>query len=169
MKKKLEEADSACDDAISNKKRIERDLEAATSANQDLKANAEALAKSKKRLQLELDDVTHDLETQRSNYANLEKKQKKFDSAFAEERATAEQLAQERDSADKEGRQATTRLLALKGEMEELTERYDDVERIKNRLQVSAVVGIIRMLLMDNIYRNCGIQHPNTTQYSNNC
>ena len=114
-------------------------MEASTQTNQDLRANADALTKSKKRLQLELDDVTHDLETQRANFANLEKKQKKFDSAFADERATAEQLAQERDMADKEGRQATTRLLALKGEMEDLTDRYEDVERTKNRLQVSYI------------------------------
>ena len=121
---------------MNSRKKFERDLDSATQANQDLISNAEALAKSKKRLQQELDDVIHDLESQRANFTNLEKKQKKFDSAFADERATAEQLAQERDMADKEARQATTKLLALKGEMEDLTDRFEDVERTKNRLQV---------------------------------
>ena len=121
---------------MNGKKKFERDLDSATQANEDLKANAEALAKSKRRLQQELDDVIHDLESQRANFTNLEKKQKKFDSAFADERATAEQLAQERDMADKEARQATTKLLALKGEMEDLTDRFEDVDRTKNRLQV---------------------------------
>lgn len=125
---------------MNSKKKLERDLDSVAQANQDLKANAEALAKSKKRLQQELDDVIHDLETQRANFANLEKKQKKFDSAFADERATAEQLAQERDMADKEARQATTRLLALKGEMEDLTDRFEDVDRTKNRLQVGCEI-----------------------------
>eukprot|EP00800_Vazella_pourtalesii_P021271 TRINITY_DN7830_c0_g1_i1.p1 TRINITY_DN7830_c0_g1~~TRINITY_DN7830_c0_g1_i1.p1 ORF type:complete len:1974 (-),score=571.80 TRINITY_DN7830_c0_g1_i1:235-6156(-) len=135
LKKKFEDIESSHDDALNSKKKLERDLDSVAQANQDLKANAEALAKSKKRLQQELDDVIHDLETQRANFANLEKKQKKFDSAFADERATAEQLAQERDMADKEARQATTRLLALKGEMEDLTDRFEDVDRTKNRLQ----------------------------------
>ncbi|KAI6652359.1 Myosin heavy chain, non-muscle-like [Oopsacas minuta] len=135
VKKKLEESDSAYEDAISGKRKLERDFDSATQTNQDLKANAEALAKSKKRLQLELDDFIHDLESQKASYANLEKKQKKFDSAFADERATAEQLAQEKDMADKEARQATTRLLALRGEMEDLTDRFEEVERTKNKLQ----------------------------------
>lgn len=140
LKKKFEDIESSHDDALNSKKKLERDLDSVAQANQDLKANAEALAKSKKRLQQELDDVIHDLETQRANFANLEKKQKKFDSAFADERATAEQLAQERDMADKEARQATTRLLALKGEMEDLTDRFEDVDRTKNRLQVGCEI-----------------------------
>ena len=117
-------------------------MEGLIQSNQDLKANGEALLKSKKRLQQELDDVTHDLDSQRANFANMEKKQRKFDTAFADERATTDQLSQEKDMADKEARLATTKLLALKGEMEDLVDRYEDLERVKNRMQVDSMLFV---------------------------
>ena len=50
------------------------------------------LEKTKRKLQAEVDDMTVELESQRSNVSNMDKKQRKFDQALAEEKAVSERL-----------------------------------------------------------------------------
>ena len=57
---------------------------------EETRAAADRLDKSRKKLQAEVDDCNMELEKQRSSVLNAEKKQRKFDSLLAEEKASTE-------------------------------------------------------------------------------
>ena len=84
----------------------------------------------------QLDDVMVNLESTRSQIANLEKKQKKFDAQLAEQQSLSERNAQERDAAEARARQAETKSLSLTHDLEELQDKLEESERLKKQLQV---------------------------------
>ena len=81
------------------------------------------------------------LESTRSQISNLEKKQKKFDTQFAEKIALADKNASERDDAEARARQAETKSLSLTRELEELQDKLEEIERSRKQLQVRVEGG----------------------------
>lgn len=67
--------------------------------------------------------------------AELEKKQKNFDKTLAEEKAIGERNAAERDAAEREAREKETRVLSLSRELDESSEKIEELERVKRQLQ----------------------------------
>lgn len=102
---------------------------------EELTAANDKLDKSKKKIAAELEDANIDLETQRQKVAELEKKQKNFDKVLAEEKAVSEQMAAERDAAEREAREKETRVLSLSRELDESSEKIEELERLKRQLQ----------------------------------
>ncbi|XP_065222996.1 myosin heavy chain, non-muscle [Planococcus citri] len=117
------------------RKKLLKDIETYQRQIEELQANNDKLDKSKKKLQAEFDDLNIDLEAQRSKVMELEKKQRNFDKVLAEEKAVAEQIANERDTAEREARDKETRVLSLTRELDDLMEKYEDLERSKKQLQ----------------------------------
>lgn len=89
-KKRLEEGATLIEASEDSKKRMARDMDTFQQRIDALVAENEKLNKSKKKLQVELEDLNVELETHRSNVSNMEKKQKKFDQNLAEEKAISE-------------------------------------------------------------------------------
>ncbi len=77
------------------------------------------------------------LERERTNALNYEKKQKKFDQLLNDEKNVSERLAAERDNAEKNARQNETKVLSLTHQVEELEDNLADSERVRKQLQVS--------------------------------
>lgn len=65
----------------------------------------------------------------------LEKKQRNFDKVLAEEKAVSEQHAAERDAAEREAREKETRVLSLTRELEDQSEKIEELERVRRQLQ----------------------------------
>ena len=70
-----------------SKKKFNKDVETLQRQIQELQSANDRLDKSKKKIQSELEDATIELEAQRTNVLELEKKQKVFDKVIAEEKA----------------------------------------------------------------------------------
>lgn len=117
------------------KKRTEKEAEALQERLDELQNENTKLTKSRKKLQEELDDLTVNFDTQRAALGNLEKKQRKFDTALAEERSKAEQLAAERDAAENRTRQTETKALSLSRELEELQLKLEESDRSRRNVQ----------------------------------
>ena len=84
-----------------------------------------------------MDDVTVNAEGLRSQIANLEKKQRKFDGQLSEQQSLAEKNAQDRDQAEMRARQAETKALSLTRELENYQDKLEEVERLRKQLAVS--------------------------------
>ena len=115
------------------KKKTLRDMEVMQQRIDSLEAEGDKNIKSKKKLQAELEDYTVELESTRSSFTALEKRQRKFDQNLAEEKAISERLAMERDNAERESREKETRILNQARELEELRDRCEEVERLRGQ------------------------------------
>lgn len=124
-----------------------KDMELLQRQVEELTAANDKLDKSKKKIAAELEDANIDLETQRQKVAELEKKQKNFDKVLAEEKAVSEQMAAERDAAEREAREKETRVLSLSRELDESSEKIEELERVKRQLQAE----------LDELVNNQGI------------
>ncbi|GLG95326.1 Myosin-VIIa [Gryllus bimaculatus] len=111
------------------KKKQAKDIEALQHQVEELQAAHDKLDKSKKKLQAELEDANIDLEAQRAKVLELEKKQRNFD------KAVSQQYAKERDIAELEAREKETRVLSLTRELDEQSEKVEELERIRRQLQ----------------------------------
>lgn len=67
-----------------------RDMDNLQARIETLSSENDKLNKSKKKLQSEVEDLNVELENYRTNFLNLEKKQRKFDQNLAEEKAISE-------------------------------------------------------------------------------
>ena len=85
--------------------------------------------------QLQVEDLTIELDSQRTKVSDLEKKQRKFDQLLAEEKAVSERIAQEKDNAEREAREKETKILSFMRDLEEREERIEELERTKKQLQ----------------------------------
>ena len=83
----------------------------------------------------QLDDLTVSTESLRGQIAQLDKKQKKFDTQLAEEHALAERYASERDLAETRARQVETKSLSLSHELEEVREKLEEADKFRKQLQ----------------------------------
>ncbi|XP_046990491.1 myosin heavy chain, non-muscle isoform X2 [Schistocerca americana] len=117
------------------KKKMAKDIEALQRQVEELQAANDKLDKSKKKLQAELEDANIDLEAQRAKVLELEKKQRNFDKVLAEEKAVSEQIAQERDAAEREAREKETKVLSLTRELDDMSEKVEELERGRRQLQ----------------------------------
>lgn len=84
---------------------------------------------------LKVEDLTIELDSQRTKVSDLEKKQRKFDQLLAEEKAISERMAQERDNSEREVREKETKILSLVRDLEEREERNEELERVRKQLQ----------------------------------
>ena len=64
-----------------------------------------------------------ELDRYRSAVAQLEKKQRQFDKALADERQVSAKYGEERDQAEREAREKETKMLSLSNERDELNEK----------------------------------------------
>ncbi|XP_067006005.1 myosin heavy chain, non-muscle isoform X2 [Anabrus simplex] len=134
-KKRIEEEAEQVNQLEELKKKMAKDIEALQHQVEELQAANDKLDKSKKKLQAELEDSNIDLEAQRAKVLELEKKQRNFDKVLAEEKAVSQQYAQERDAAEREAREKETRVLSLTRELDEVSEKVEELERGKRQLQ----------------------------------
>ena len=67
-----------------------RDMETFQARINALETENDKLQKSKKKLQTEVEDLTVELDSQKANLGNLDKKQRKFDQAIADEKSVSE-------------------------------------------------------------------------------
>ena len=72
------------------RKRIARDNDALQSRIETLASENDKIAKSKRKLQSEVEDLNVELESHRSQFSAMEKKQRKFDQNLAEEKSISE-------------------------------------------------------------------------------
>lgn len=134
-KKRLDEATGSVELLEEQKKRLQRDLEAAHGEFEEKASAFDKLEKSRVRLQQELDDVLMELDAQRQLVANLDKKQRKFDQMLSEERAVSCKFAEERDRAEAEVREKETRVLALSRALEENQDALEEAEKTLKALR----------------------------------
>ncbi|XP_053393233.1 myosin-10-like isoform X7 [Mercenaria mercenaria] len=131
VKKKAEE-DAKNNEALDDyKKKASREMETLQGQLEETRAAADRLDKSRKKLQAEVDDCNMELEKQRSSVLNAEKKQRKFDALLAEEKAHSERLLQDKELIEKESRDKETKILNLQRELEEIRDRFEQLERQK--------------------------------------
>ncbi|XP_068176707.1 myosin-9-like [Antennarius striatus] len=135
MKKKLEQEVQSLEGAEEGRKRYQKEVENLTLQLEEKAAANDKLEKTKTRLQQELDDLILDQDHLRQIVFSLEKKQKKFDQMLAEEKAVSAQLAEERDKAEAEARDKETRMLMLARELETMTDKKDELDRISKTLK----------------------------------
>lgn len=81
------------------------------------------LEKTNKRLQADVDDLSVEGDHNRSLITGLEKKQRQFDKALADERMISTKYAEERDQAEREAREKETKSISLSHECEELKDK----------------------------------------------
>lgn len=134
-KKKMEESVGAVESFEELKKKMARDIDALQERINALSDDNEKLNKSKKKLQSEVDDAIVALENERSKFAAIDKKQKKFDQSLAEERAISERLQAEKDSVERESREKETKILSLTRSHDELEDRLKESDRIRLQYQ----------------------------------
>lgn len=134
-KKRQEEDSEQIQQLEEAKKKMAKDIEALQRQVEELQAANDKLDKSKKKLQAELEDANIDLEAQRAKVLELEKKQRNFDKVLAEEKAVSEQIAQERDAAEREAREKETKVLSLTRELDDMSEKVEELERGRRQLQ----------------------------------
>jgi myosin protein heavy chain len=134
-KKKLDEEQAIVDGFDEVKKKLQRDNEALVHQVEALTSENDKLNKSKKKIQSELEDLTVALENERSKFAAVDKKQRKFDQSLAEEKAVSERLMMERDNIERESRDKETKILNFVRQLDELKDRLADSERIRAQQQ----------------------------------
>ncbi|XP_052604205.1 myosin-9 isoform X1 [Peromyscus californicus insignis] len=135
MKKKMEDGVGCLETAEEAKRRLQKDLEGLSQRHEEKVAAYDKLEKTKTRLQQELDDLLVDLDHQRQNVSNLEKKQKKFDQLLAEEKTISAKYAEERDQAEAEAREKETKALSLARALEEAMEQKAELERLNKQFR----------------------------------
>jgi len=129
--KRLEEIESEKGDVGDRLKKKEREIDELRNEIDEQKLNQDKSEKNRQRVQAELDDVMHELENQRHTCSNLEKKQRQFDKQLQEERLIATTRAEERDQSQARERAAEAKVFSLSREVEELTDRIEELERQK--------------------------------------
>lgn len=135
IKKRSDEESEQVTQLEETRKKLPKDIETYQRQIEELQANNDKLDKSKKKLQAEFEDLNIDLDAQRAKVMELEKKQRNFDKVLAEEKSVADQYANERDAAERDAREKETRVLSLTRELDDLMEKYEDLERVKKQLQ----------------------------------
>ena len=96
--------------------------------------------KTNKRLQAEVDDLSVELDHNRGIVSQLEKKQRQFDKALADERLISAKYAEERDLAERTAREKETKAISLSHETDELK------DKVSNELCVSGLASSIACL-----------------------
>lgn len=88
--------------------------------------------KSRKKLQVELEDAINALEQQKSQALDRERQQRKFDQNMAQQKQEHQKLLEERDQAEKEARDKETKILSLSRDLEEMEEQMVELQRKAN-------------------------------------
>lgn len=135
-KKKAEEESGNSQQLEETRKRQLKDLEELRTRLAELEATNEKLEKSKRKLSAELEDAQVDIDTNRTKVVELEKRQRNFDKLLNEEKGNFERCTQEKENAEREAREKETKILSLNRTLEEYSERCEDLESGKKRLQV---------------------------------
>ena len=89
-KKKFEDESGRIEEQEENKRKMAREMDNQQQRIDIINNENDKFNKSKKKLQSEVEDLNVELENHRSNFLNLEKRQRKFDQNLAEEKAISE-------------------------------------------------------------------------------
>ena len=84
------------------------------------------MEKTNKRLQAEVEDMSVESDNNRSHITSLEKKQRQFDKALADERQISAKCAEERDQAQREAREKETKAISLGHECDDLKDKVGE-------------------------------------------
>ncbi|CAB3399757.1 unnamed protein product [Caenorhabditis bovis] len=117
------------------KKKHLRDIENLQQQLEESELAKERILQSKKKVQQEFEDIAMELENVRSSHRDAEKRQKKFESQMAEERATVQKALLDRDAFAQESRDRETRILSLLNELDVMKEQLEESERQRRVLQ----------------------------------
>ncbi|ULT80565.1 hypothetical protein L3Y34_010855 [Caenorhabditis briggsae] len=112
-----------------------RDVEHLQQQLEESEAVKERILQSKKKIQQEFEDVAMELDNVRASHRDSEKRQKKFETQMAEERAAVQKALLDRDSMSQELRDRETRVLSLMNEVDLMKEQLEESDRIRRSLQ----------------------------------
>uniref|UniRef100_A0A803SKP6 Myosin heavy chain 16 n=1 Tax=Anolis carolinensis TaxID=28377 RepID=A0A803SKP6_ANOCA len=117
------------------KRKLTARLQEAEETAESAQARVASMEKNKQRLQMEVEDLTLDLEKANAACAALDKKQRAFDKMLAEWQQKCEELQLEVDSSQKECRMYMTENFKLKTAYEESLEHLESVKKENKTLQ----------------------------------
>ncbi|CAI5456207.1 unnamed protein product [Caenorhabditis angaria] len=112
-----------------------RDIENLQQQLEESEQQKERIGQSKKKVQQEFEDVAMELENIRSSHRDAEKRQKKFETQMAEERAAVQKALIDRDAIAQESRDRETRILSLLNEVDLMKEQLEESDRHRRQLQ----------------------------------
>ncbi|EFO89923.1 CRE-NMY-1 protein [Caenorhabditis remanei] len=112
-----------------------RDVEHLQQQLEESEAVKERILQSKKKIQQEFEDVAMELDNVRASHRDAEKRQKKFETQMAEERAAVQKALLDRDSMSQELRDRETRVLSLLNEVDLMKEQLEESDRVRRSLQ----------------------------------
>jgi len=135
-KKRAEEESNNSTQLEETKKRQSKELEELRARLAELQMLNEKLEKSKRKIQVELEDAQLNIDTNRARVVELEKKQRNHDKQLNEESAKYNRCVQEKEIAEREGRDKDTRILSLNRTVEELEDRLEEVDSARKKLQI---------------------------------
>ncbi|XP_025060351.1 myosin-16 [Alligator sinensis] len=117
------------------KRKLAARLQEAEETAEAAQARVASMEKAKQRLQIEVEDLTLDLEKANAACAALDKKQRAFDKMLAEWQQKCEELQVEVDNSQKECRIYMTENFKLKTAYEEALEHLESVKKENKTLQ----------------------------------
>ncbi|XP_044289202.1 myosin-16 [Varanus komodoensis] len=117
------------------KRKLTARLQEAEETAESAQARVASMEKNKQRLQMEVEDLTLDLEKSNAACAALDKKQRAFDKMLAEWQQKCEELQLEVDNSQKECRMYMTENFKLKTAYEEALEHLESVKKENKTLQ----------------------------------
>ncbi|XP_033023087.1 myosin-16 [Lacerta agilis] len=117
------------------KRKLTARLQEAEETAETAQARVASMEKNKQRLQMEVEDLTLDLEKANAACAALDKKQRAFDKMLAEWHQKCEELQLEVDNSQKECRMYMTENFKLKTAYEESLEHLESVKKDNKTLQ----------------------------------
>ncbi|CAP23200.2 Protein CBR-NMY-1 [Caenorhabditis briggsae] len=136
-----------------------RDVEHLQQQLEESEAVKERILQSKKKIQQEFEDVAMELDNVRASHRDSEKRQKKFETQMAEERAAVQKALLDRDSMSQELRDRETRVLSLMNEVDLMKEQLEESDRIRRSLQQE---------LQDSEQKNQNLQISNKDDFGKN-
>ncbi|EGD73038.1 myosin [Salpingoeca rosetta] len=135
VRKQLDDQTAANQELEEQRKKLNKELNDVRADLDQALAQKSKAQKAHKKLVSELEDATVELDHSRSQIAQLTAHQRSFDKQLNDERGRYEELAKERDALQSQNRELSTKVLTLKNELEEATDRCESTEKAKKRLQ----------------------------------
>lgn len=136
LKRQLEAETVSSKTAEEAKTKLSRDLIEMEDRISAIQLDLDKALKSRNKYQTELEDALNEISQSRNQLANMDRKARKFDQGIAEERAIREKIVTERDQIASECRDKETKILTLQREVEDITVRMNELDRLNKRQKV---------------------------------
>ncbi|RCN39601.1 myosin head [Ancylostoma caninum] len=141
LKSQIAEARKRFDDELEQhvadlQRKAARDLTEALNRAEEADAAREKAERAKLKAQQEADDATREVTEIAAALREYERKHRKIDQQFAEEKANTSKAISERDAAQQQARDAETRFLNAVKESKELQEQIETMEKERRLLRL---------------------------------